>query len=65
MIFQKIHPLGGHRKIKKSGFGTPEESYEKLKPQGVFLLIKPIENNEFAPPQAFGATTGVCIRRGV
>ena len=34
MIFKKIHPLGGHRKIKKSGFGTPEESYEKLKPPG-------------------------------
>jgi len=34
MIFQKIHPLGSHRKIRKSGFGTPNESYEKLKPPG-------------------------------
>jgi len=34
MIFQKIHPLGSHRKIRKSGFGTPKESYEKLKPPG-------------------------------
>ena len=65
MIFKKIHPLGGHRKIKKSCFGTPEESYEKLKPPGGGFAQKPMENNVFAPSQASCITKGVCIRLGV
>jgi len=65
MIFQKIHPLGSHRKIRKSGFGTPNESYEKLKPPGGGFAYKTNRKQRFCISQALGTTQGVCIRRGV
>ena len=61
MIFQKIHPLGSHRKIRKIGFGTPKESYEKLKPQGVVLLMKQTKTMNLLSLQALGRTQGKCI----
>ena len=38
--FPENTPPGGHRKFKKSGFGTPNESYEKLKPPGGVFAYK-------------------------
>ena len=61
MIFQKIHPHGGHRKFKKNGFGTPKESYEKLKPPGGGFAYKTNRKQWICSPQAFGITKGVCM----
>jgi len=64
--FPENTPPGGAQKIQKKVVLAPQRKVMKsLSPQGVVLLIKPIENNEFAPPQALGRTPGVCIRRGV
>ena len=52
MIFQKIHPLGVHRKIRKSCFGTPKESYEKLKPPGGGFAYNTNQKQRICSPQA-------------
>ena len=51
MIVRKIHPWGGTEKLKKVVLAPQRKVMKSLSPHGVFLLIKPIENNEFAPPK--------------
>lgn len=62
---RKYTPWEATEKSEKVVLAPQRKVMKSLSPQGVVLLIKPIENNEFAPPQASCITKGVCIRRGV
>ena len=50
MIFIENPPWGGTEKSEKVVSAPQRKVMKSLSPHGVFLLIKPIENNEFAPP---------------
>jgi len=58
---RKYTPWGGHRKIRKSGFGTTKESYEKLKPPGAGFAYKTNQKQWICSPQASCNTKGVSI----
>ena len=54
MIFQKIPPWEATEKYEKVVLAPQRNVMKRVSPQGVALLIKPIENNEFAPPKPSG-----------
>jgi len=48
---RKYTPWGGTEKSEKVVLAPQRKVMKSLSPQGVVLLIKPIKNNEFAPPK--------------
>ena len=55
---ENTHPGGGTENSKKNVLAPRKKVMKSLSPQGVVLLIKPIENNEFAPPKPSGKRQG-------
>jgi len=51
---RKYTPWEATEKSEKVVLAPHGKVMKSLSPQGVVLLIKPIENNEFAPPKPSG-----------